>query len=161
MFQLRLMRRCGCDEVAGSPEMWEPDVRRLLWRTHVLQRRTTIALILEAVYDFVESQSSLRARRHGRWLLAVWVDAFRREAGGLVLDYRDARSPEEMQCVPYLYMPIAFGGESDGRARHDDLDDSNLPCADQTEGGSVDARLAYDEWGSWSRFSPPDTWRWN
>jgi len=161
MFQLRLLHRCDYPEVASScVEQWEPDVRRLLQRTDPVLRRNTIALILEAIHDHVESQALLHVRRHGRWLLGLWVRRFQREVGGLVLDYYETRSPEEMLCFTYVYTPIAFDEVIASQAERHHRNDE-LPCADQTEGGPVDARIAYDKLRSWSLFTPPDAWQWN
>lgn len=160
-FKQLLEHRCLYKTVAGAhEERWAPDVRRLLQETDALERRTTSALILEGIYATVENLTSRHDRRHGRWLMGIWTSRLQREIGGLVLDYYETRSLEEMQCVRYPYVPIPHGGATTSQTERDHRNDE-LPCADQTMGGPGDARRAYCEWRLWSPFTPPDTWRWN
>jgi hypothetical protein len=161
IFKLILMHCCHVDEVADArAEQWAPDMRELMRRTDALQRRTTSALLLEQLHGYVEHLTSSRVRRRGRWLLGVWTARLQRELGGMVLDYCETRSPEEMQCVPYFYVPMALDGES-GRLEKYDTPAGGLACADDCDAVPADARWLSDWRRTWPGFEPSDTWQWN
>jgi len=164
-FQLRLRRLCFCPHFAADNiALWEPKISEKLL-DDPLQLRNTIKLILEAIHDEVESQTSPHVRRRGRWLKCIWASKLQREVGGLVLDYHEPRSLTEMECVPYVYIPLVYEGHIRNLLSEDTIAEDGVPCADDTYEQATQMIRSHDDILNRliARFQagPSDTWPWN